>query len=358
MSATSYGATNLSRSGTVSVVLASFNGAKFIREQLDSLANQTHLPHELIISDDGSSDETLSIATQFKNVAPFPVTIIRNERRLGYGENFLSAARTATGVYLAFCDQDDVWMPNKLEAAVTELSTQDIDLHVHTAKVIDDSGAEIGRFTQGIRKRRVLEPLTLPPWGVFYGFAMTFRRAVLDIVDPCLRGGHTFDFEGQLSHDLWIYFICSSLGRVLVDTQDLAKYRRHTSNQTPDIKGSILGTLSSRFGVQAHPKLRRDRIAEHRSQILRQLGRSDTQDNRLRAHAQKASEYWSRIAIFEALRIQAYSQGKVTQRAWTCAKLLLGSGYRSPSAGGLGWRLFVKDALLGVFQVRRWMSNA
>ena len=347
----------MSDTGTVSVVVATFNGARFVREQLDSLARQTLRPCELIIADDGSSDETLSIVSQFRNTAPFPVIVLRNERRLGYGENFLSAARTATGTYLAFCDQDDIWMPNKLEAAVAELSTQDIDLHVHTAAVIDDSGAEIGRFTQGIRRRQVLEPLTLPPWGVFYGFSMTFRRAVLDIIDPCLRGDHTFDFEGQLSHDLWVYFICTSLGRVLVDPQDLAKYRRHGSNQTPNITGSILRMVSARFGVQAHPKLRRDGIAEHRAQLLRQLSRNQTQD-RLRVHAEKAAEYWSRIARFEALRIQAYSQDRLTRRALTCTRLLLGNGYRSPTSGGLGWRLFVKDALFGVFQVRRWMSNA
>jgi glycosyltransferase involved in cell wall biosynthesis len=346
----------MSRSATVSVIMATFNGAKFISEQLDSLANQTHLPYELIVSDDGSSDETLSIVTRFKVVAPFPVIIIMNRRRLGYGENFLSAASASKGMYLAFCDQDDIWMPNKLETAVAQLTTLGIDLYVHTAHIIDEHGKEIGSFAQGIYKRQLFEPMTLPPWGVFCGFSMTFRRDILDIIDPSLRGGHTFEFEGQLSHDLWIYFISASLGRVFVDKQELAKYRRHNRNETPNVPGSFLQTLSARLGAPAHPKLRRDAIAEHRSQLMLQLDRPDIQD-RLRIHAKKASDYWKKIARFEARRIGIYSRESVARRAVSCAKLLFDGGYRAPSAGGLGWRLFVKDALVGVLQVRRWKSK-
>jgi hypothetical protein len=243
-------------------------------------------------------------------------------------------------------------MPNKLEVAVTQLATHNVDLHVHTARVIDDNGTDNGRFTQNIRGQQIFEPLTLPPWGVFYGFSMTFRREMLDLIDSRFRGVHTFDFKGPLSHDLWIYFICSSLGRILVDPQDLAKYRRHGANQTPNVTGNILQTLSAKFGTAAHPELRRDRIAELRAYGLLQLSHTTTQD-RLRVHAQRAAEYWNRIARYEELRIKAYSHDRASQRALSCATVLFSSGYRAPSAGGLGWRLLVKDTLLGVFQVRR-----
>ena len=96
---------------TVSVVMATYNGAAFIDEQLRSLAAQTVLPSELVVSDDGSTDGTLVHVERFAEVAPFPVLVLRNTEPLGYGENFLRAARLATGDCIALCDQDDVWLP-------------------------------------------------------------------------------------------------------------------------------------------------------------------------------------------------------------------------------------------------------
>jgi len=100
---------------SISIVMATFNGAEFLRSQLDSLAFQTLLPIELIISDDHSTDETLQIATSFSKCAPFPVRIYENDSRVGYRANFMRAAALAKGELVAFCDQDDVWMPEKLE---------------------------------------------------------------------------------------------------------------------------------------------------------------------------------------------------------------------------------------------------
>ena len=76
------------------------------------------LPAELIVSDDGSDDGTPDVVARFARDAPFPVVVRRNDRPRGYGENFLGALELATGEFVAFCDQDDVWHPTKLEAAL------------------------------------------------------------------------------------------------------------------------------------------------------------------------------------------------------------------------------------------------
>lgn len=339
---------------TVSVVMATYNGARFVQEQLESLAAQTHLPSELILSDDGSTDATLAIAEAFRTKAPFPMQIRRNPARLGYAENFLEASKHATGDFIAFCDQDDVWAPEKLQAALDSLTRAQACLYVHDAHLIDEEGRNIGAFRQGPGKPVVHKPLELGPWGVFYGFSMVFRRGLLQLVDPALRGGHTFEFEGPLSHDLWVYFLASSLGRVVVDDRPLAAYRQHRGNQTPHI-GSGLRAWLHLCGVPAYPKLRRDEIAKHRAKLMSVL-RDTADEGRLRCAAERACQYWLGISKYEHERLRIY-RPEGPHRISGCLKLAWRGGYRSFRSGGLGWRLLLKDLLfvgLGRDRIRAW----
>lgn len=340
----------------ISVVMATYNGGRFISEQLESLASQIRLPAELIVSDDASTDDTVEIVKAFTKTAPFPVKLVENRQRLGYGGNFINATRLATGAFISFCDQDDIWLPDKLEESLKAIAEFDADLYVHGAIVVDATGGATGRFTQGFRKRSVIAPLTLPPWGVFYGFSMVFRRDVFELIDADDRGSHTFDWNGSLSHDLWIYFIAASLGRVVVDPKPLAMYRRHDRNETPGLKGNLIRRISNYLGVMAHKNLRRDAIAAHRSRILMDLSSSD-HPSRLREHAKTASLYWKTIARFEAIRIEIYTGDHALARLSLCLKLLRAGGYRPYRRGGLSWRLFLKDILFGVLQLRRRVAS-
>lgn len=338
--------------GAVSIVLATYNGARFLPEQLASLAAQTLPPRELIISDDGSTDATLAIAGAFRDQAPFPVTIRRNATRLGYGENFLSAAQGASGDYIAFCDQDDVWDPEKLRRAVQELARTGACLYVHAARLIDQDGAPLGEFRQDIAMGRVYEPLELAPWGVLLGFSMVFQRRLLELVDPALRGLHTFDFEGPLSHDLWVYFLATSLGRVVADERALAGYRQHAGNQTPHVGAGVRAWLN-RCGAPAHPNLRRDRIAADRARLLADLAKRQPD---LAAVAARAAEHWRRIAACERQRRDFYAP-QAGHRLARCLGLASRGGYRAFREGGLGRRLLLKDLLFLGFRgqrIRAW----
>lgn len=102
----------------ISIALASYNGERFIGEQLRSLAAQTHLPDELIVTDDGSTDQTLAILNDFALLAPFEVKIFRNPKRLGFGQNFGNALAKCNGDIVFLCDQDDFWFPEKIERVV------------------------------------------------------------------------------------------------------------------------------------------------------------------------------------------------------------------------------------------------
>src|ERR1700721_1466926 len=94
---------------SVSIAMTTYNGEAHLQEQLDSLAEQRLLPAELVIGDDGSTDDTLNILERFAGAAPFPVRIHKNPKRLGYRANFLNVARRCTSQLISFCDQDDVW---------------------------------------------------------------------------------------------------------------------------------------------------------------------------------------------------------------------------------------------------------
>lgn len=105
---------------TVSVVLCTFNGEKYLREQLDSVVNQTYAIQEIIIQDDGSTDKTLEIAQEYADC--FERVVVRsNPSEHGINSNFLSALRNATGDFIAICDQDDIWEPDKIAVQVNEI---------------------------------------------------------------------------------------------------------------------------------------------------------------------------------------------------------------------------------------------
>ena len=115
---------------TVSIILPTYNGATFIREQIDSLLAQTYPLKEIIIQDDGSTDDTVSICEDYAQRCPI-VRFSVNEHNLGYNQNFKSMAMKATGDFVAFCDQDDVWFPEKIERQVAAIGNHDLCFSTH-----------------------------------------------------------------------------------------------------------------------------------------------------------------------------------------------------------------------------------
>ena len=101
----------------ISVAMASYNGADFIIEQLESVINQTKKVDEIIICDDGSKDKTFEIVTNYIKEKKLEnlIKLVKNEENLGYASNFLKAVSLTTGDYIFFCDQDDLWVEDKVE---------------------------------------------------------------------------------------------------------------------------------------------------------------------------------------------------------------------------------------------------
>ena len=109
---------------TVSVVMCTYNGAKYLREQLDSIISQTYPIYELIVQDDCSTDETVAIIKEYMEKYSF-IKLYVNEHNLGFNLNFKSVCMKATGDFVALSDQDDVWFPDKIQKQVNMIAIQE-----------------------------------------------------------------------------------------------------------------------------------------------------------------------------------------------------------------------------------------
>src|SRR6201999_469319 len=113
---------SVSRKPRLSVALCTYNGERFLPQQLASMANQTRPPDELIVCDDRSSDRTIDIVREFAASAAYPVRIFENESNLGSAANFERAIRLCEGNLIALSDQDDIWYPIRLQRSEQELT--------------------------------------------------------------------------------------------------------------------------------------------------------------------------------------------------------------------------------------------
>lgn len=209
----------------ISIALATFNGAQFLQEQLASLVAQNFLPTELVVTDDGSTDETLAILERFAGVAPFPVSVHRNDQRLGYGMNFLKAASLCSVDVIAFSDQDDVWLPAKLERLRKAFGHLQADFVAHAAEVTDARLVNMGKRYPNIGVDRCFASDEVRE--IFYpGFAIAVSRkffgGVLDVIS---RPGFHVDAHDELLCGL------AAVGCKRYElSESLVLYRQHGAN--------------------------------------------------------------------------------------------------------------------------------
>jgi glycosyltransferase involved in cell wall biosynthesis len=208
----------------ISVAMATYNGARFIRQQLESFSRQTFLPSELIVCDDGSSDSTLSILSDFARSAPFPVVILKNPERLGHTANFLQAARMCEGDLIAFSDQDDEWLPQKLSRMLQASDGSDALVFGHSTEWIDEDGRPTGAvFPPGaphIKDQRSDD---------FVGHATVFRKSLLHMTSRSLSPDYYKSVAGDIEfgHDNLVIEVANALGKVHFVPDILMRWRTY-----------------------------------------------------------------------------------------------------------------------------------
>ena len=200
----------------ISVCIATYNGEKYIKEQLLSILPQLGKKDEVIISDDHSTDNTLDIV---KGLNDNRIKIVMNNREKGYTSNFENALSYAIGDYIFLSDQDDIWMSNKVDYCIAEL--KEYDLVVSDAILINSKGEKID--DSFFYKRNVYYTWlgNIFKFG-FLGCCMAFKMNVLKKALPFPKK-HLY-----CTHDNWIFLVAQSFYKVKISHEKLIRYRRHT----------------------------------------------------------------------------------------------------------------------------------
>lgn len=215
---------------SVTVLMATFNGQEFLRQQIDSILNQTYPHFKLVIADDGSSDKTFHIIQEY--AAQYPnVKFYINASRLGFVKNFEQLIESEEGQYFALADQDDLWDKDKLMVSMNAMLDAESKFHgspvmVHSdLRMMDESGRLIS-----------------PSYSKFRGYRFNQYKDVASIISRCGVMGNTLLFNANLKqlilpfgehvvhHDYWIAVINELFGIRVSLKEPLASYRIHHNN--------------------------------------------------------------------------------------------------------------------------------
>ncbi|MGQ9628531.1 MAG: glycosyltransferase family 2 protein [Anaerolineae bacterium] len=242
----------------ISIAMCTYNGKAYLGDQLASIANQTYPPDELVICDDGSTDNTLQILEQFSKEAPFRVTVYRNEQTLGPTKNFEKAISLCTGDVIFLSDQDDVWMPHKVSVLSQALADNpDAGYVFSDALVVDEelrpfgytmwtsisfTGRQRKRFKQGHQLEVLLKH------NVVTGATMAFRAALRDWLLP---------IPEQWVHDAWIALLASAAGAGGISIEEpLIRYRQHCEQLIGGKKLSLVEQFRRAEAYRTKPESR------------------------------------------------------------------------------------------------------
>jgi hypothetical protein len=236
----------------ISVALAVYNGARFIRQQLDSLTRQERRPDEVVISDDGSSDRTVEIVREFAASAPFAVRVLSNRDNVGCTKNFERAINDCSGDIIFLCDCDDVWYPAKI--AIMEET-----FRVHARAGVAVCDADLADAHMCLSGRRLWSSRNFQPpkrWKRLadgqefdrsipcYGPTIAFRGHLKSLVLP-LPDGAVFRLAGQDTFITWCIVGGGAGGVALIDMPLLA-YRQHPEQMTKQFNSAPMPRWASR----------------------------------------------------------------------------------------------------------------
>lgn len=204
----------------ISIAMATYNGGKYLREQLESFLAQTRLPDELIITDDCSTDDTLAIIQDFASSAPFEVFWEQSEKNLGYTGNFNKSLLRTTGDLVFLSDQDDVWFPNKIECIEHYSIKYPKDLVLMNNAALTDENLNDSGYT----KLEQIKSAGLSDSSFVMGCCAAVRRELLNL---CLPIPSRFK-----AHDDWIVKMAEGIERKRIFKDVLQYYRRHETNKS------------------------------------------------------------------------------------------------------------------------------
>ena len=213
----------------VAVIMSTYNGELFIREQLDSILNQTYKNIEIVVRDDGSKDKTVEIIKEY--MQKYSNIVLHQGENLGFIKSFFELLKLAEADYYAYADQDDVWIENKIELAVNSLNKLD-DTKPNMAFGNSDYYDENMKFMSAGPKNKKYSFLKALFSCCGQGMTMTVNKVTRDMIIENTPKSCFF-------HDWWTYLLCVGLGNVAYDNVTTVKYRRRKENATSEGQGYI-----------------------------------------------------------------------------------------------------------------------
>lgn len=215
----------------ISVVIATFNGERFLEEQLRSLLNQRRVPDEIVISDDCSEDNTVNLVREISCSTEIPIRIHVNDRRKGFRSNFEEGLKMSSGDIVLLCDQDDVWDPHKVESMEYSVMRHPAHhIHQNDAVITDTDLVPVGSRILDHSRDSCL------------GCSLTMTREFLELALPFPSFSSP---DVLLGHDSWLNALGVSLGTKRVLRSCLQVWRRHGDNSSV-----IPGERTDRPGVR------------------------------------------------------------------------------------------------------------
>jgi glycosyltransferase involved in cell wall biosynthesis len=209
----------------VSVVLTSYNSELYIRDQIDSILNQSYVKFELLIVDDFSQDNTRNIICEYAEKDP-RVNFLFNEKNCGCTASFSKGIENSKGEFILLSDHDDVWQENKIECLLTEIN--DAVLVYSDCNIIDSSGIVTSNSYKEQNKLIGMDSSNknIIPICAFNSFilgcSIMFQRQLVDYILPIT--------DDSYNHDKWIVFIASCVGKIKFIDEKLFSYRVHGNN--------------------------------------------------------------------------------------------------------------------------------
>lgn len=229
----------------VDILLATFQGAHYLEEQLESILTQSHPHFHLWIRDDKSSDQSPAILQKWARAYPQKITLLPSTERLGIIGNFSQLMNQSEAPYMMFADQDDKWLPHKIEISLDHVKKMErrydshLPLLVHTdLKVVDQNLKEISHsFWNYAGLNPKLTSLNrLLSQNTMTGCTMLMNRALVNLAHPIS--------SEAVMHDWWIALVAACFGRIQFVNQPTLLYRQHYSNDTGAKQYGLLSWLN------------------------------------------------------------------------------------------------------------------
>lgn len=261
----------------ISVALCTRNGARYLPEQIHSICTQAPLPREIIVSDDGSSDDTLAVVrdtiARCGVADQIALRVFGNTPPLGVTRNFEQAVRACSHELIVLCDQDDVWHPGRLARMAAQFEARPDLLLLHTdARLVD---AELKPLGSTLFHALEVQPAELEAIAHGDAFSVLLRRNLVTGATTMFRKtllDAALPFAPEWVHDEWLAAIASATGRMDVLPEPTIDYRQHASNQIGARRLTLSEKIAKAFAERGDKHVARLHRADALLQRLLQLG--------------------------------------------------------------------------------------